>query len=529
MHIVDWAIVVAFLTFLISVGVYCRKYIRGVADFLIAGRGVGKYLGGTAAEAANVGVISLVYAMQAAYFGGLSFYWFKLQSLIGGMLIAVTGWAIYRLRESRVLTINELLERRYSKNVRIFSGFLCFTSGILNMAVFPVIEGRFFVYFIGLPPQFSFFGLCMLPTVHVISLMLVALALVFCFISGQIGIIVTDFIQGSVILIMFLTMGIVAYRVVNWSHIHEAIMSQPEPAVMLNPFSTSKGAEFGLSFMLIMLFNQFYRLVTSAPTLARNQATTSPHEAKMMRLFSKVKFGVRVSMYFVPVAALAFMTLPCFREQSQFITNAISGIANEKVQSQLIVPMFLRSLLPIGLMGLFTASLIALSISTYDTYFLGWAGTFVQDVYGPLRKKPMEVKSHLRLLRWSTVGVGLVVWGLSLLYRDTDYIIMTLELLGAIFVAGAGCVLLGALYWRRATTAGAWAALIVGAVVATTGLIIKQTYGEQWPLNGTEMAAISWFSAIIAFVVVSFLTPNPHFDLEGLLHREPKKKSRDDK
>ena len=527
MHIIDWTIVVVFLTFLIAVGVYCRKYIKDVADFLVAGRGIGKYLGGTAAEAANIGVISLVYAMQAAYAGGLSFYWFKLQSLIGGMLIAVTGWGIYRLRETRVLTINELLERRYSKNVRIFSGFLCFLSGILNMAVFPVIEARFFVYFIGLPAQFSFFGLFFLPTVPVIGLALVALALVFCFISGQIGVIVTDFIQGSIILIMFLTMGIVAYRVVNWSHIHEVIMSQPEPSVMVNPFSTSKGAEFGLSFMLIMLFNQFYRLVTSAPTLARNQATTSPHEAKMMRLFSKVKFGVRVSMFYVPVAALAFMTLPCFKEQSQFIMNAISGIANEKVQSQMIIPMFLRSLLPVGLMGLFTASLIALSISTYDTYFLGWAGTFVQDVYGPFRKKPMETQSHLRLLRWSTLGVGLMVWGLSLLYRDTDYILMTLQMLAAIYVAGAGCVLLGALYWRRATTAGAWAALIVGAVVAIAGLITKQILAEEWSLNGTQMAAISWFSAIIAFVAVSLMTPHPHFDLEGLLHRKPKKESPD--
>jgi len=524
MHIIDWVIVVVFLTFLISVGVYCRKFIKGVADFLIAGRGVGKYLGGTAAEAANLGVISLVYMMQGAYSGGLAFYWIKIQSLIGGILIATTGWAIYRLRETRVLTINELLERRYSKNVRIFAGFLCFLAGILNMAVFPVIEARFFVYFIGIPSQFSFFGLFMLPTVPVISLGLVAIALVFCFIGGQVSIIVTDFIQGSIVLVMFLTMGIVAYRVVNWSHIHDMIMSQPEPAVLVNPFSTSKGAEFGLSFMLLMLFNQFYRLVTSAPTLARNQATTSPHEAKMMRLFSKLKFGVRVSMYFVPVAALAFMTLPCFKDQSQFITTAISGIANEKVQSQLIVPMFLRSLLPIGLMGLFTASLLALSISTYDTYFLGWAGTFIQDVYGPLRKKPMEGKSHVLLLRWSTVGVGLLVWALSLLYRDTDYIIMTLAMLAAIYVAGGGCVLLGALYWRRATTAGAWAALIVGAIVAIAGLIIRWTYGDSWPLNGTEMAAVSWFSAIIAFVVVSLLTPNPHFDLEGLLHREPKKK-----
>ena len=112
--------------------------------------------------------------------------------------------------------------------------------------------------------------------------------------------------------------------------------------------------------------------------------------------------------------------------------------------------------------------------------------------------------------------------------KQTDYLYMFMELTFAIYFAGAGAVLLGALYWRRATTAGAWAAMIIGPFLATVFLIMKTYWPElKMPyfnitLNGLHYTLIACISALISYIVVSLCTPNPHFDLDNLLGRKPK-------
>lgn len=41
---IDWLIVIIPVIFVIWIGLYSRKYIRGVADFLAAGRVCGRYV-----------------------------------------------------------------------------------------------------------------------------------------------------------------------------------------------------------------------------------------------------------------------------------------------------------------------------------------------------------------------------------------------------------------------------------------------------------------------------------------------------
>ena len=43
MHWIDWFIVLAPVVFVLGMAVYARKYVRGVADFLAAGRVADRY------------------------------------------------------------------------------------------------------------------------------------------------------------------------------------------------------------------------------------------------------------------------------------------------------------------------------------------------------------------------------------------------------------------------------------------------------------------------------------------------------
>ncbi len=58
-HLVDWIIFVIIFGGLLYSGFFCRKYIKGVSDFVVAGRNVRLYLGLSAGSAEGIGLITI--------------------------------------------------------------------------------------------------------------------------------------------------------------------------------------------------------------------------------------------------------------------------------------------------------------------------------------------------------------------------------------------------------------------------------------------------------------------------------------
>ena len=147
----------------------------------------------------------------------------------------------------------------------------------------------------------------------------------------------------------------------------------------------------------------------------------------------------------------------------------------------------------------------------------------------PIRKKPLPKETHIKWLRWATIGVAGFIFVFILFYKPKDYVLMFMLVTGAIYTGGAGVIILGALYWRRATVEGAWAAMITGSTLATGGLVLKQiwdtvplltTWKGTCPFNGLQVYFVAVVLATIVYIVVSLLTPDRKFDLEALLHRK---------
>ena len=130
----------------------------------------------------------------------------------------------------------------------------------------------------------------------------------------------------------------------------------------------------------------------------------------------------------------------------------------ERLHDAVRVPLVLTTLLPAGLLGAFAAVMLAAFISTHDTYLHSWGSIFIQDVLLPFRKKPFSQEQHLRVLRWSILGVAGFIFLFSLVYQPTQAILLYFAITGAIFAGGSGAVIIGGLYWKKGTTAGAWTA-----------------------------------------------------------------------
>ena len=516
--LLDWAIVAAVLAIMTSGVLMSRGYMRGVADFLAAGRSAGRYVIAVSQGIAGLGAITIVANLEMNYVAGFSMSWWGMTMSVIVMIIAVSGWVIYRFRETRCLTMAEFFERRYSRGFRIFAGMLAWVSGIINFGIFPAVGARFFINFCGLPDAFGVFGLA-LPTYPLVMAALLGMSLFFVFSGGQIAVIVTDFLQGAFVNIVFVWLVIWLLAQVGWDQIFTALAAAPVDQSLVNPFETSHVADFNFWFFLIGVAIVIYGPLSWQGTQGYNASARDAHEAKMGSALGMWRgFPQNLALMLVPIVAYTVMHHVDFLGVSEAVDAQLAGVDREAVRNQLRVPMVLATMLPRGLIGAFAAVMLAAFISTHDTYLHSWGAIFIQDVVLPLRRKPLSPQQHLRLLRWSITGVAAFIFVFSLLFTTNQYIMMFFAITAAIFTGGSGAVIIGGLYWKRATAPGAWAALLTGSGVAVTGIVLHQM-NPDFPINGQVFTAISMGGAFLVFVVVSLLTGREAFDMDRLLHR----------
>ncbi len=515
---IDWSIIVFIVGIMLTGVIISKTYMRSVADFLSAGRSAGRYLVSVAEGIAALGAITVIANFEMNYEAGFALTWWGFTMAVFVLIITVSGWVIYRFRETRALTMAQFFEMRYSRNFRIFAGILAFVAGILNFGIFPSVGARFFMYFAGLPESYSAFGMD-ISTYVTTMLILLLISIYFVFAGGQVAVIITDFIQGIIINIVFIAIVIYFLYLFSYDQIFDALLTAPADASKLNPYKTSQAEDFNLWYFVIGVIGVFYNKLSWQGTQGYNSSARTAHEAKMGQVLTNWRMLPQLLfLLFIPICAYVVLHHQEFLAQAQAVNSVMGGIESTATQTQVRVPLVLIQFLPVGLMGAFAAVMLAAFISTHDTYLHSWGSIFIQDVLMPLRKKPLKPEQHIKILRYAIFGVAIFIFFFSLLFRQTQYINMFWAITAALFVGGSGAVIIGGLYWKKGTTAGAWSAMLVGAGISVTGIIIHQI-DENFFINGQWFWLLSMVGAFATYVIVSLLTREDDFNLDKLLNR----------
>ena len=153
--------------------------------------------------------------------------------------------------------------------------------------------------------------------------------------------------------------------------------------------------------------------------------------------------------------------------------------------------------LPIGLTGLVLAAALAAVMSTASAGLLASSTILANDVYAGFLVR--EVNNRVLVSRVTTLLVGVVVLVISLIVSDVvGALTVAYDLLtGALFVP-----IVGALFWKRATAAGALSSMLVSSIVV---IVLMATLG----LFANGPIIYGMLTSLIVFVVVSLLTPKP--------------------
>lgn len=542
----DWAIWFGLLAVLLGLLAYCRRYTKSPAQFLAAGRSARRYLLAIAGDMAGLGAISVIAAFEQFYQSGFSpLYWGFIMG-VASLALTASGFVSYRLRETRVLTMAQFFEMRYSRRFRIFAGAVAWISGVLNYSIFPAVSVRFFLYFCDLPQSFQIGGITVSTYVFLLILFL-GCGILFAIGGGQVAIMVTDFVQGAFCNIAFLVLLVFLLSKFHWGTLSETLVNlssgNPDKS-LVNPFATAGLRDFNMGFFLIALFLMVFKWKIWLGSQGFMVSAASPHEAKMGSLLGTWRGLLQANLLIlIPLCALMVLQggLDEFAALKESVSVTLSGLENSTLQEQLQVSVLLGKILPAGLLGLFAATMFAAMLSTDDTYLHSWGSILIQDVILPLRRKqaPLPPKTHINLLRMSIVLVALIAFLVSWLFRQTQAILLYFTVTSALFSVGA--VVIGGLYWKKGTTLGAWCSMIAGAVTAVTGLILckytpqffQKTVGgiaqfhadgRRMPLfNEQEIAFGAALLAIFLYIAVSlaerYLRKLPDFDLERMLHR----------
>jgi len=103
--------------------------------------------------------------------------------------------------------------------------------------------------------------------------------------------------------------------------------------------------------------------------------------------------------------------------------------------------------------------------------------------------------------------------------KQTEYVTMWWMVTESLFVSGAGAAIIGGLYWKKGTAAGAWSGMLTGAVLVTGGITARQIWGNGFLLNGAQISFFASISACVVYVVVSLITCRKNYDMDRMLHR----------
>jgi SSS family solute:Na+ symporter len=537
MHLIDWIFVFVPLAIVLIFALYTNRYVKGVADFLSGGRCAGRYLLANAKGEADSGLASTMSRFEIFLVSGfvLSF-WEKLTYPIV-LVVAISGFVLYRFRETRALTLAQFLEVRYTRKFRLFMGALAFVGGILNYGVFPAINARFFIYFLDLP-KITHLGPIAITTFSFIMLLYLTCTVTLVLIGGQATIMIACCLEGIFSQFIYIIIAAVVLYIVRWHRIVEVMSSAPAGQSLVNPFDTGNVRDFNLWFILMGIFTRIYGTMSSQQRQGFNSAARTPHESRMGTVLGEWRgYAGTLMILVLSICAITYLRDPAFAQQAVPIKTAIHSVDAGYLQQQMTVPISLRFLLPTGIKGLFCALMVMGLLSADGGHLHSWGSILIQDFILPLRKKAISPRQHIWAIRSAIIGVACFAFIFSTFFPQTEYIFLWWLLTGAVFSAGAGAAIIGGLYWKKGTASAAWAAAISGSVLCLLGIVC----GSFWPamlhilrpgfgLIGVHLPDHFWFNyqvsgfiaqctAATVYVVVSLLTCREDFNLERMLHR----------
>jgi len=446
--------ILAYLFFLIIVGAYRSRLVKTQADFMVAGRRLSaKVLVGTLL-ATWIGSGSIIAGAGLAYRRGFPALWFDAGVWVAIVILYLVAG---RARRFAQFTVPDILEARYNQYARVLGA-------ITTIVAYTAIASY----------QFRAGGM-VLNLVTGISvdqgIIITALFVIgYTVLAGMISVAYTDVVNGIVMVVgIAVALPFLIKNAGGWSSIVNALPK--EHFQVLGDMSIFEALGYSLPTMLLLLgeSNMYQRFFS-----ARDERTAKRSVVGWI-------FGTIILETAIVVLAIVGSAL-------------FLGI-----EPEMVVLHSARFGLPLIIGCVMLAAIVAIIVSTADSFLLVPSTNIIRDIYQRFINPKASQKKIVLYSRIVVILLGIVA------FVQVRFFTTVLEMaIYAYTVYGVGITpaVMAAFFWKRATAAGGVAS--IGAGMITT--ILWKLLGNPWGVPTVYPPLILSLSCLI---FVSLLTPAP--------------------
>lgn len=469
-----------YLVLMLAIGYVAFRRTSSHEGYMLAGRGLPPWVAALSAGASDMSGWLIMGLPGAIFATGLINGWIAVGLLIGSYL----NWRVVapRLRAYSEVSRNSITIPSFFENrLRDRTHILRTVSSVIILVFFTlyassgmVAGGRFF--------ESAFGG------EYLVGMLIVtAVTLGYTLFGGFLGASLTDVVQGLMMVTALIVVPVIA--IINIGGLGEttslvttidpgalSIFGGPELTTGAVVLVVVSGLAWGLGY-----FGQPHIII-------RFMALRSPQDAASAR-------RVGTSWQFLSLFGA--------------IVSGLVGIAyfsktgGAPQNSETIVLLMSQTLLHPFVAGLVLAAVLASIMSTLSSQLIVCSSALVEDLYRLARKTPPGERSLVLLGRSGVLLVAAIAAVLAI--SPNESILELVSFAWAGFGAAFGPIVILSLYWRKLTTWGAIAGMVVGTATVFVWKLFETGLYELLP---------GFVLATIAAVVVSLATHRPNAEIE---------------
>lgn len=449
----------------IGIGLWAARRVRNTAEYALAGRSLPLAMVITATFATWFGSETVLGLPGRFIEGGIAGV---IEEPFGsGMALILVGMFFARkLYKMDLLTIGDFYRKRYGKKIE------------LACAIFIILS---YLGWVG--AQVAALGLVLnLVTEGAISVSLgmtigTFVVLFYTVYGGMWSVAVTDFFQMIIIVAGLIAVAVCASDMAGG---FGQVVTFAASRDLFNPWP-----EMSLNGWLFWISAAITMMIGSIPQQDVFQRVMSARDAK-----TAVRGPILGGMFYI-----LFAFVPMFIVCAAVLAMPGVGETLLTTDPQRLLPTLIRDYMPWWLRVLFFGAVLSAVMSTASATMLAPATTFVENV---LRNFVRIEGRELPYMRMTLVFFAVAVLTYSLWFEGTaiyDMVAMAYQFP----VVGAFWPLVMGLYWKRATTQGAWMSIFVGGAVWS--VLTFTPLGEIFP------SVLGGFLAAGAAMVIGSLLP----------------------
>lgn len=443
-------VIIAYLIILIGVGAYRSRYVKTQDDFMVAGRRLStKVLVGTLL-ATWIGSGSIMAGGGLAFDKGLPALWFNAgvwAALI--ILFLVAG----RARRFAQYTVPDMLEVRYNKYARLLGTIVT----IIAYTAIVSYQFRAGGMVLNLVTGISVSQGIIITAVFVIGYTVLA---------GMISVVYTDVVNGVI-----MTIGLIIafpFLLKNAGGISGVMAALPESHFqLLGEMSLLEALGYSLPTMLLLLGESgMYQRFFSA----RNEKTAK-----------RAVVGWLIGTIIIETLIIALAIIG-----SSLFTD---------IEGEMVILHSVRHGLPIIVGCLTLAAIVAIIVSTADSFLLVPATNVMRDIYQRFINPEVTQKKMILYSRLAVVILGLFAF---LQVRFFEKILEMAIYAYTMYGVGITPAVMAAFFWKRATTAGGVGSISAGMLVTIVWELLDKPgdIPTVYPALGLSLFCLIAFSLL---------------------------------